>query len=84
MRNVMIYDKMELSAMQLILWCDEFLVYALEVAAENDGNVDSTAAARDFVVKKFREKMEKEEPSNMILNGSALVEEHDEEGGQNA
>lgn len=82
MKEVMIYDKMELSAMQLVLWFDEFLGYALEVADENGGSIDSTVVARDFVVKKFREKMKKEESSNMILNGSALMEEHDEEGGE--
>lgn len=81
MKEVMIYDKMELSAMQLVLWFDEFFEYALETANENGGSIDSTVVARDFVVKKFRERMEKEESSNMILNASALVEEHDEEGG---
>lgn len=79
--SIMIYDKVELSAMQLILWFDAFLVYALEVADRNGGQIDSTVVARDFAVKKIREMREKEKSSNVVLNGNALLTEHDEEGG---
>lgn len=80
MEDVMISDKMELSALQLILMLDAFLEYALEEAAKNDGEIDTTVVARDFVAKKFREKMEKVESSNTMMSGQSLLTEHEEEG----
>lgn len=57
--NIMLSDKIEVSALQLTVWLDEYFDRVLEYADSHGGNVDSTLIARDFVAEKFRERLEK-------------------------
>lgn len=57
--NIMLSDKIEVSALQLTVWLDEYFERVLEYADRHGGDVDSTLIARDFVAEKFRERLEK-------------------------
>lgn len=57
--NILLSDKIEVSAIQLTVWLDKYFERVLEEADRNGGKVDSTLIARDFVAEKFRERLEK-------------------------